>query len=472
MISVVKKSVQYTKLLMRVAQSRLASLKSGKPWRYHLLAHTQPVVYSHFAKLREIEFSPQKDILLLQNQRLTELLQHASVHVPYYRGVFAQVGIIDKHGEVDLDAFSSIPILTKDIIRNRFEDLLSDDLGSREWYKNSSGGSTGVPLTVVQDKDYAAWAASNHYFFFMGGKMFGERQINLWGSERDILRGSIGLRAHIDNFLANRTLLNTFVVGDDVWTQYVERWNKIRPVGVWAYVDSAYRFAQFLKAKDLHVTPPKVMIVTAGTLYDYQRRLLKEVFNCAIVNQYGSRECGDMAASCPENDALHVFAYTHYIEILDNDLQPVHPGEQGDVYVTSLINKSMPLIRYHIGDTAVRAKENFCPCGRGWPLIEKITGRCSDHFKTVDGKEIHGEYFTHLFYFRDWVETFQVVQEAYDRIRVFVVLRAKMNRDEVTEIKEQITSVMGRECEVYFDVVDNIPASPSGKYRYTISEVI
>ena len=438
-----------------------ASSTSKKPWRYEFLRQANPDQVKNFELIMGLEFAPTEDIETYQSERLGSLINHAKEQVPYYKEVLAGI---------TAENLRNAPILTKDIIRTRFEDLKSSDLESRAWYRNSSGGSTGKPITVIQDREYANWSASNMYFFSMGQKMYGESQINLWGSERDLLKGSIGVRAHIDNFLANRRLLNAFYVSDDIWREYTKTWNRVKPVGVWAYVDSAYEMAKFIKKTGIRIHAPKVIVVTAGTMHDFQYDLIHEVFNCPVINQYGSREVGDIAASCPKNEGLHIFEYSHIVEILDANLEPVAAGEQGDVYVTSLISYAMPIIRYRIGDTAVQSDKR-CSCGRGFKLIGHITGRSSDHFKALNGSRIHGEYFTHVFYFQDWGETFQVIQEKEDLIQIFIVKARDPKQDQLDKIAEEVRAVMGEECKIRMTFVEQIPRSPSGKFRYTISKV-
>jgi phenylacetate-CoA ligase len=113
-----------------------------------------------------------------------------------------------------------------------------------------------------------------------------------------------------------------------------------------------------------------------------------------------------------------------------------------------------------------------------YPLIQKLAGRVTDTFVTRDGTRVHGEYFTHLFYFQTWLKKFQVVQEEYDRIRVFMVLDERggdRSRDRcvhaLSDIRNKIRFVMGEDCQIEFEAVEEIRLSPSGKHRYTLSHV-
>ena len=82
-----------------------------------------------------------------QERRLRALLEHVARHVPYYREVLTASGVWEAPGRVMLERFEDVPLLDKATIRSRYEDLKSDDLGSRDWWLNATGGSTGEPLT-------------------------------------------------------------------------------------------------------------------------------------------------------------------------------------------------------------------------------------------------------------------------------------------------------------------------------------
>jgi phenylacetate-CoA ligase len=104
--------------------------------------------------------------------------------------------------------------------------------------------------------------------------------------------------------------------------------------------------------------------------------------------------------------------------------------------------------------------------------FQKISGRNVDAFKKADGTLIDGEYFTHLLYFRDWVNKFQVIQEDYHTV-VYKIASTVPNghSKDCEEIIQKTKKLMGENCRVRFEFVDNIPPASSGKYRYTISEV-
>src|SRR6185437_1041049 len=97
-------------------------------------------------------------------------------------------------------------------------------------------------------------------------------------------------------------------------------------------------------------------------LYDFQRRLVEKVFNCAVAMEYGARDAGLLANECP-NGGFHIPAEGVLIEIDAPDSTGL-----GEIVVTNLYSKAMPIIRYRTGDVG-RLLGGACSCGRGLPRL-------------------------------------------------------------------------------------------------------
>ena len=100
-----------------------------------------------------------------------------------------------------------------------------------------------------------------------------------------------------------------------------------------------------------------------------------------------------------------------------------------------------------------------------------LTGRVTDHFLTRAGTLVHGEYFTHLFYFRDWVREFQVLQTDFDTIAVYFAAQQPPPQADIADITEKIRLVMGDKCRVKWEEVEQVPRTPQGKLLFTRSLV-
>jgi phenylacetate-CoA ligase len=428
----------------------------------------------HLKFFKKHEYLDYEEIKRITDSKLKKLLAHAYNNVPYYNTILKQADVI-KGQEVQLDRFSDIPILTKSIIRQQGENLYSKDYKKRCPYKNTSGGSTGEPLSFIQDKNYSDWNIANTlYYKTFAGQDIGEKEFRLWGSERDLLdkeKPAVRLK----NWLYNRMELNAFKMSKDDMVQFVDRINRARPTWIESYVQAVTEFSRFIRENNLTITSPRGVLTSAGTLYPQMRQLIENVFKCRVFNRYGSREVGSIACSCEKDEGLHVSIWNNYVEILSDNFQMVEPGGIGRIFVTNLNNYSMPLIRYQIGDFGIAAENRECSCGRKTPLIKGVVGRHMEVFKTKNGKIIPAEFFIHFIgvvYNEGYIKKFQVIQKNYDKIVIRVVISdiEKFNKSKA-ELISSIKKVMGQDCTVDFELVDEIQPSSSGKYLYTISEL-
>ncbi len=402
---------------------------------------------------------------------LARMLNHCERHVPYYAELISQRG---RPFEQNPESYlAQLPILTKELIRRNFDQLKSDDLPQRRWFYNTSGGSTGEPVRLIQDRAFTdRQMAVQMLSYDWAGRKFGERAVRVWGSERDILQGSVGLKMQTLNRLTNDTWFNAFRMTPQAMHRFVSALNAHPPKLIVAYAQAIYELARFVEREKMTVVPQSAILTSATTLYPFMREKIEAVFQCKVFDRYGSREVGDIACECPSHAGLHVLPWLNYVEVVDEKGNPVPPGVEGNLIVTNLSNYAMPLIRYWIGDRGILSPETNCACGRQGQIMAKVSGRNADAFRTADGTLVYGAYFTHLLYFKAWVLKFQVIQTSYASI-IFKIVKASsdLRPEELDEIAENTRAVLGRDCAVRFEFVDDIPPSPSGKYRYTISEV-
>ena len=290
----------------------------------------------------------------------------------------------------------------------------------------------------------------------------------LWGADKDITEMTNKEKLKLK--LERIQFLNSFNMNAYIMQHYAKVIQKLNPEYIQGYASSLYLFARFLKEKNVDLRKPKAIRSSAETLNNYQRHLIEEVLGNNLYNFYGSREIPNIAAECPAHKGLHILSPIRYVEVLSSNGEKVNPGEPGKIVVTDLVNRSMPFIRYEIGDIGAMA-ENHCTCGRTFPLLKEIRGRESDFIQTRDGKYIHGEFFTHLFYGLEGIAKFQVYQKDLTSIIIFIVKYGEIKPDGLNRVKKKIRDRVGIGSEVMISFVDEIPIPKSGKHRFTISEV-
>jgi len=142
----------------------------------------------------------------------------------------------------------------------------------------------------------------------------------------------------------------------------------------------------------------------------------------------------------------------------------------GELLITDVNNYGMPFRRYKIGDMGILSKEK-CKCGRNTLLLKRVIGRTTDNFILKNGRIVHGEYFTHLFYGLEGIKEFQIVQEKIDKFTLYIVKDENFDVNIINKLEQEIKNVVGSDSQLDIIFVESVPKTPTGKYRFTISKI-
>lgn len=403
---------------------------------------------------------------------LERTLALAARNVPYYREIAERSGVL-RGGSIDLDRFEDLPLLDKKTLRDRSADLISPAVSKWRTYWNSSGGSTGEPTRFLQDRGYArAMRGVTYAQKARAGYRFGDPMIKLWGDDRDLLTGKRTPRARLTAAIKNIRVLNSFRLTPERMREYARVIEARRPRLLLAYAQALYELCRFAESNGLPMRAAGAVMTSAGTLYPFMRETIRRVTGCDPFDRYGGREVGNMACECDRHEGLHVADNAVWIEILDEHGRRCEPGVEGEIVVTGLLNEAMPLIRYRIGDRGIWAAAP-CSCGDPEPLLARVTGRATDVFRTADGRVIPAEFFIHMLGVvmnRGTIEKFQAIQKSLTHIQLKIVSPA-IGAADIAAIEKNLGAALGDDVRIETILVDDIPLTPSGKFRYTINEM-
>jgi phenylacetate-CoA ligase len=429
-----------------------------------------PVQAAARADLQHVEWATPGELATLQQERLARLIRHAYDHVPYYRQLVDERGLRPANFRSAGDLVQ-LPILTKRAVRDNV-DLLRARAGNGALVQaevNYTGGSTGVPLRFYQNR--AARMVKRQILrrnFERCGYRTGERIAFLWITHYN--RQPYGTqRGRFAEFLDNRLFLDVSRSSEAEWVRYARQLAALQPKLLVSYSTSLARLARVAREHGITGIRPGAIQSTAELLTAELRSSIESAFGCPVFDRYGSSEMGDVAHECDEHRGLHVHLGSHVVEVLVGD-RPANPGEVGRVVVTDLINFAMPFIRYELGDQAVLS-DRPCPCGRPFPLLERIVGRQYDVIQCPSGRVLHGAFLTHLFFGLEGVREFQVVQKSLTNLEVYLNCDAAFQSATVRRLEWLLHTSGDPAFVVHFDLVDNIPRSPSGKLRFIRSEL-
>jgi phenylacetate-CoA ligase len=411
-------------------------------------------ILSHMEKA---ERHSSDELRAAQSNRLSAVLQHAGTHIPYYRKVFEKAGV-DPGARIDPATLSTLPVLTKDLIRENGIDLLSPDAAARGATRNATGGSTGAPMEFHQDNLYRLHRQAAMYRGFrLCGWPVGGSLAYLWGSDIDS-RAHMGLGAIKDKLLGI-TWFDAFRLDESDLDRILDRLAAADPDILIGYTTTVHHVARRALSRG---GGPKLKSVetSAEMLTPEVRSEIEAAFGCKVYDRYGCREAGVVSHECEESNGWHINTETVFVET-DAD---------GHLLLTTLLNYSMPLIRYRNEDL-VELSDRSCSCGRNLPLMTKIVGRKSDIIFSPSGKAIHGEFFTHLFYGQPGVREFQVCQKSLENLLVRVVAGPEFTPGHRQAIDDAILQHGDAAFRIKWESLAAIPRSASGKLRFTISEI-
>lgn len=409
-----------------------------------------------------------------QIKRFRNLLHYAYENSKYYKELYDDHGV-DVYSINSIDDVLKIPYLTKDAIKYKSDKILVTDRSNarKKLSKKTTGGSTGQAVTVIKDRDSMArqdaamWRSLRCFNIDIGDK-----QARFWGVPIDM---KTRWKNVLIDILMNRIRLSAFDLNDMAMESFYRKMIRFKPVYFYGYVNMIKEFANFCKnnRKDTKKMNLKGIVTTSEPLMDETKKFIESVFNCRVINDYGSGEVGPIAYSCPDG-RLHLMSDNLLIEIVNKKGGHAHNNESGEVVVTELNNYVCPLIRYNMKDIAVKS-DLKCTCNRGLHIIDSILGRDRDMLLGKNGNAIHGAYINYIvqecinnnFYIKEY----QVVQKKLNSILFKVVIDDNFSNETFKLIEKLLKNKMGDDLELVFEIVDHIDREKSGKLRVVKCEI-
>ena len=427
-------------------------------------------IWKHRRFLDESQWWSRTTLLDFQWQELQKLLRHAYDQTPFWRDAFARAGTTPDAIR-SYEEFQRLPTLGKAEIRGHRDEMVARNHLGTTWSKSTSG-STGEPFAFDYTRESYDWrVAISRRGYAWAGYEEGMRQVSIWGAFTIGHRPSYLLfKDRLRDRMAGRILVNFLKFDERKMAECFDLVNRYKPLNIVGYTNPLHRFSEYVLARGGFDVPIRSAISAAEKLYDHQRRDIEAAFKCPVYETYGSREFMLIGAECDCKQGLHLSVENLFVEVLTESGRPAAPGEAGELVVTDLHNYGMPFIRYRIGDMAI-ASDGACPCGRGLPLIREVTGRTLDVIRTRSGSQVPGEFFPHVFKEFKQIKQYQVVQDDLDHMIVKIVPAPTFTPAVRDSVHAELMKMFGDSLTIVYELVDEIPLTPSGKLRVTVSNL-
>ena len=401
------------------------------------------------------------------DRRLLHMLNHAVENVPYYR----ELGVSKSRSVDELASnLGRFPLLTKEIVKEQADELLSTTIDRDALMPSGTGGSTGTPMKFWRTNECIAQRkAQEAAFDAMMGYRWGKRMA-LFVSAAHTHGMLSGLKQAIRNSTCERMLrFDPNNANEEYLSGFQRRFERARPRYIRCFPNSLVLFAEFLAARGQSYDFVAAISVTGENLYTWQRELFESVFGARVFERYATKECGVIAGQSIDAEAMRIFTPGVHVEVIDRNGRPCEQNEVGRIVVTDLFNEAMPLIRYDVGDLGSVSVETG-PDGRTVPVMTKLLGRDRDIVLDSEGVPRPGYLFVELVSKLDTGMQFQFVQESRSLLIVNVVTGDGPS-SEIERVRRETQQIVGPKVEVRVREVEKIERDGSGKYSYVISKL-
>ena len=399
---------------------------------------------------------------------LKKIISHAYQKTSFYRDKFGELNFrYEKFNKIT--DIKNLPILTKAQIQENGDRLVANGFDKDSMIKYKTGGSTGKSLTIYGDLgrlDRNTAAAMLCYRW--AGWDIGDPMGRIWGNP--LMARS--LKEKIKEFVIGPIVwLDTMDLNEKSMQEFIKQWNKIKPTLLHGHSHSLYEFAKFLRDNNSQRIFPQGIISTSMMLPSSERQVIEDVFKIKVIDLYGCEEVGLIACECEKNEGMHLNIFNLFIEFIKKDGSDAKVGEEGDIVITSLTNYGMPLIRYKIEDVGIPSDKS-CSCGRGLPLMQKVSGRVADFLIKQDGSLVQGvsiieRTLTNI----EGLNQMQIIQKDLNNIQLNVVKNQHYEEKSRLKLVGEFQNIFGHNVDISVNLVDRIKQEKSGKHRFSICEI-
>lgn len=391
----------------------------------------------------------------LQREKLDKLLNYSVSQSNYYKGL---------NIKKDSDPYiwiKNFPILDKELLKAHQDRIITQ---KKKLIKQSSSGSSGVQSVVYwSKKEQSIHRATQILWWEWAGYKIGNPILQTGLSPKRTT-----IKAIKDFFFRTYYLFAFGFTKEEAFKALVwKQNNRERVLG--GYAASLYVLSMYAKESDLKISF-KSAISWGDKLFDHYRKSITDTFGCKVYETYATTE-GMMIAAQSDLQYMYIMSPNVFLEILDDNGNEVPDGELGHVVVTSLNAYAMPLIRYKIGDLAIKLPKEMYPENKrlNLPLLQKVIGRDTDLVKTKTGKFMTVHSFTGIFEYYPEIKQFCVIQENLDGIYIQYIPDKNFNDIVLSKVEKHLRDFLNEDFVINFMKVDFIPPTNSGKPQIIIS---
>ncbi len=392
----------------------------------------------------EYETLPLEELEQLQLERLQSTLNRVYKNVPFYRKRFDELGI-DPEGFHSLDDVKDLPFTTKDDLRENYPyGMFAVPL--REVVRiHSSSGTTGMSTVVGYTKnDIKNWSNLVARVLTAGGV-----------TKDDVVQISFGYGLFTGGFGlhygAEKVGASVIPISSGNTKRQIQIMQDYKTTALVCTPSYSLLIADTIREMGINLSALslKYGLFGAEPWSEGMREEIEEKLKIVATDNYGLSEVmgPGVAGECLERKGLHINEDHFLVEVVDPDtLEPIPPGETGELVITTLTKEAFPAIRFRTRDLT-RLIPEPCPCGRTSKRMSRVLGR-TDDMLIIKGVNVFPSQIEAILCEIEGTEPhYQIVVErkgALDEVTVMVEVSESIFFDQMKRQREMVDMIKKR----------------------------
>jgi phenylacetate-CoA ligase len=323
----------------------------------------------------EYEQMDRADLAELQLMRLQSTVAWVEEHVPHYADELAARGVRSRDIK-GLDDVRRLPFTDKEVLRETYPfGLFAVDM-DHVVRIHSSSGTTGKPIVVGYTRgDLHTWTELTARVAAAAGVTEKDRAQMAFGY--GMFTGGFGMHYGLERIGA--TVIPASAGNTERHLMMMKDFGTTALVSTPSYALYMAEVAE-RGGVDVKSLPLRVGLFGGEPCGEGLREEIETRLGIFATDNYGLSEVGGPGVSgeCECRCGLHLNEDHYLFELVDPESdEPVGPGEQGELVITTLTKEAFPVLRYRTHDLTT-IDETPCDCGRTFARMEKVRQRTDD----------------------------------------------------------------------------------------------
>ncbi len=386
----------------------------------------------------------------LIDQNLFDTLNYAREHTAYGKDHIPKKFDISEVKTI----LESLPMVSAYDIATNLDYYTSDEFNRFNSYTTTTGGSGRNPTTLLLSNELFGieWAHIHHIWSFAGYKRQRDTKLTLRGKS---LKGD---KLAEYSPIYNELVVDTYKINHTNFKQLLDEIKKYNIKYIHGYPSLVKEYMGYFKMYGYIPKLNGIFLASEGSSVD-EKKAMTDFFGCKVISFYGQSERALIAVDIEANGIHKVYTSYGYPRVVD-----------GELVVTSFVNRAMPLINYQIGDGAeIFEDEHFL-------YLKNLTGRWGkDFIYLTKEKKISTTAINFHSPIQSEILYYQIHQKEFGKIEVRLLqkITSTISPDNIISIFKDEFNTKLKEFEINVRVVheDEIIKSHRGKMILLVQDL-